>query len=57
MLGDAVYGVKSKVVKRQFVHAHRLGFKLPATGEYREFMSPLPADLTAALEALRHGGG
>lgn len=51
--GDVVYGARSARFERQFIHAYRLGFHLPATGEYREFVSPLPADLKQALERLR----
>ena len=58
VVGDAVYGVKSPHLARQFVHATRLGFRLPSTGGYREFASPLPEDLRRALAALgrREGG-
>ncbi len=52
VMGDAVYGVKSPHLSRQFLHACRLGFRLPATGKYVEFTSELPPDLTQALEAL-----
>ncbi len=47
--GDRVYGVKSPHLQRQFVHASLLGFKLPSTGDYVEFTSPLPPDLETAL--------
>jgi 23S rRNA pseudouridine1911/1915/1917 synthase len=53
VVGDAVYGVRSDFVKRQFVHACRLGFHLPQNGEYREFVSELPADLKRAINELR----
>jgi 23S rRNA pseudouridine1911/1915/1917 synthase len=49
VVGDATYGVKSPYLDRQFLHAFRLGFKLPSTGEYVEFESPLPEDLERAL--------
>jgi 23S rRNA pseudouridine1911/1915/1917 synthase len=49
VIGDAVYGVRSLYVKRQFVHAYRLGFRLPSSGEYREFSCELPPDLKQAL--------
>jgi 23S rRNA pseudouridine1911/1915/1917 synthase len=49
VVGDKVYGVKSPYLSRQFIHACRLGFKLPSTGEYVEFKSELPPDLTQAL--------
>jgi 23S rRNA pseudouridine1911/1915/1917 synthase len=50
VVGDKVYGIKSPHLSRQFVHASRLGFRLPATGEYVEFNSELPADLAQALK-------
>jgi len=37
---------------RQFLHAHRIRFRLPGTGEQVEFTAPLPADLQAVLDAL-----
>jgi 23S rRNA pseudouridine1911/1915/1917 synthase len=52
VVGDKVYGVKSPHLSRQFLHASRLGFKLPATGQYVEFESALPPDLEKALEAI-----
>ncbi len=55
LLGDAVYGKRSPLLPRHFLHAHRLAFAHPATGEPLEFRSPLPSDLEAALEAARRG--
>jgi len=52
VVGDKIYGVKSPHLSRQFLHASRLGFKLPSTGEYVEFESELPNDLEQALEAI-----
>ena len=52
VVGDPVYGVRWTRLDRQFVHAYRLGFRLPSTEQYREFTSPLPPDLTQALEYL-----
>jgi 23S rRNA pseudouridine1911/1915/1917 synthase len=49
IVGDAVYGARSEFLDRQFLHACRLRFRLPSTGELREFESPLPPDLTGAL--------
>jgi 23S rRNA pseudouridine1911/1915/1917 synthase len=51
-VGDATYGVKSPYLSRQFLHAHRLSFRLPSTGESVEFTSPLPPDLEQALKNL-----
>ena len=50
VVGDRAYGVKSPYLSRPFLHACRLGFKLPSTGEYAEFTSNLPPDLEQALE-------
>jgi 23S rRNA pseudouridine1911/1915/1917 synthase len=56
IIGDAIYGVKSQFLKRQFLHAHRLTFRLPSTGMPVSFSSELPADLADALKmmTLRH---
>jgi len=48
--GDSTYGVKHPLLSRQFLHAHRLGFNLPSTGEWMEFSAELPEDLQRALE-------
>ena len=55
LLGDAVYGRRSQPLPRHFLHAHRLAFAHPATGEPLEFLSPLPPDLETALERARRG--
>jgi 23S rRNA pseudouridine1911/1915/1917 synthase len=54
LVGDRTYGGKEKYgLSRQFLHAHRLSFVHPATGERLSFRSELPADLEAALLAAR----
>ena len=50
VVGDTTYGAKSPLLPRQFVHACRLGFILPSSGQYVEFKSELPPDLEQALE-------
>ncbi|MFH1382586.1 MAG: RluA family pseudouridine synthase [Chloroflexota bacterium] len=52
VVGDAVYGIKSPHLSRQFLHATCLGFHLPSTGEYVEFKSELPEDLKQTLEKI-----
>jgi 23S rRNA pseudouridine1911/1915/1917 synthase len=52
VVGDSTYGVKSDCLSRQFVHAHRLGFKLPSSGQYKEFTSELPPELEQALQCI-----
>ena len=54
--GDAAYGVPGDLgLARQFLHAARLAFPHPLTGERVEAESPLPADLAAALDEARSG--
>jgi 23S rRNA pseudouridine1911/1915/1917 synthase len=52
--GDSVYGVGGELgLDRQFLHAARLAFDHPITGERIETTSPLPRDLAAALARAR----
>jgi len=50
--GDGVYGVKVEWLKRQFVHARRLGLRLPGNDEWVVFSAELPRDLGEALERI-----
>ncbi|GEK80800.1 RluA family pseudouridine synthase [Agrococcus baldri] len=57
-LGDAMYGADPTVsarlgLTRQWLHAMRLGFRHPASGEPVSFESSYPAELAHALEVLR----
>jgi 23S rRNA pseudouridine1911/1915/1917 synthase len=50
VVGDPEYGTAGLLgLERQFLHATRLAFDHPLTGERVEVHSPLPADLQAAL--------
>ncbi|HST68973.1 MAG TPA: RluA family pseudouridine synthase [Solirubrobacterales bacterium] len=52
LTGDPTYGGAARYgLRRQFLHAHRLAFRHPRTGEQLDFSAPLPDDLEAALEA------
>ena len=54
--GDRVYGVAGDLgLERQFLHAARLAFEHPLTGQPVEAESPLPEDLETALELARRG--
>ena len=53
LLGDSLYGGKSLLLNRQFLHAHVLGFRLPDSGRYVEFRSELPSDLQEVLARLK----
>ena len=57
-VGDITYGADPVLAKRvglerQWLHAVRLGFEHPETGEYVEYESPYPEDLERALEMIR----
>jgi 23S rRNA pseudouridine1911/1915/1917 synthase len=52
IFGDHIYGKRSPLLGRQFLHAHRLGFKLPSSGEFVEFGAELPPDLEKVLKQL-----
>ncbi|MCX7669860.1 MAG: RluA family pseudouridine synthase [Anaerolineae bacterium] len=55
IVGDPVYGGRRKTAlhcPRQFLHAERIRFRLPATGQEVEFSAPLPADLSEVLGGL-----
>jgi 23S rRNA pseudouridine1911/1915/1917 synthase len=61
VVGDPVYAGRSPGdtygLQRQFLHAERLAFDHPVTGERVDVRSPLPDDLVAALgHAERRGG-
>jgi 23S rRNA pseudouridine1911/1915/1917 synthase len=68
VLGDRMYGAgfKTKIkfldeasrqaleaLNRQALHAARLGFEHPVTGEILEFEAPLPSDMQELVDALR----
>jgi 23S rRNA pseudouridine1911/1915/1917 synthase len=64
ILGDTLYGgdrrlpaavAGAKKLVRPFLHAARLEFDHPGTGERMAFDAPLPADLLAVLEPIRRG--
>ena len=50
VFGDHIYGKRSPILGRQFLHAHKLGFSLPSTGEFVEFISDLPQELQEVLK-------
>jgi 23S rRNA pseudouridine1911/1915/1917 synthase len=58
LVADAVYGgVPALGMTRQALHATRLAFKHPVTGEALAFEAPLPHDMAAAWETLAASGG
>ena len=57
VVGDRLYGRRPETLglDRQFLHAARLAFPHPETGEPVEVESPLPDDLRRALALARRG--
>ena len=53
VVGDPVYGVPDPALGRQFLHAARLAFTHPFTGERVEVESPLPLELARYLDEIR----
>ncbi|HNR22043.1 MAG TPA: 23S rRNA pseudouridine(1911/1915/1917) synthase RluD [Steroidobacteraceae bacterium] len=67
ILGDPVYGVRRRLTagatpallealhafRRQALHAARLAFVQPVSGEALEFEAPMPADMRGLVEVLR----
>lgn len=55
VVGDAVYGRKKNPLglKRQFLHAWRLGFQHPRSGAPLQFETPLEDQLQLVLDSLR----
>lgn len=55
LVGDPVYGFRKQRLglERQFLHAYKLSFALPSTGERVEFTAELAEDLQEVLESLR----
>lgn len=52
VLGDDVYGKAYKGLDGQCLHARKIGFIHPTTGEYLEFTSELPKYFSAVLDKL-----
>ncbi|MEY3406589.1 MAG: hypothetical protein RLZZ556_661 [Actinomycetota bacterium] len=58
LVGDTLYGCDPKLaahlkMSRQWLHAIKLGFIHPTTGEYVSFDSEYPEDLVGSLQILR----
>jgi len=54
VLGDKVYAVHlAKNFPRHMLHAWKLGFRHPCSGESKSFEAPLPNDFTTAMKMIR----
>ncbi len=61
IVGDRLYGAPVHVpelptLERFFLHAHRLGFQSPSSGQDISVESPLPPELVNTLQAARNRG-
>jgi 23S rRNA pseudouridine1911/1915/1917 synthase len=56
LVGDDVYGPKKSKIKHdgQLLHAKKLGFVHPTSGEYMEFDSVLPEYFEAIIKKIKH---
>jgi 23S rRNA pseudouridine1911/1915/1917 synthase len=52
VVGDRVYGAPDPELNRQFLHAWRLAFRHPFTGNRLELEAPLPPELQQYLDHL-----
>ena len=52
-VGDASARARMKVLDRQALHAWRLGFAHPVTGQWMQFSSPLPDEIAGICDFLR----
>jgi|SRR5882724_6036082 len=66
LVGDSLYGAAPKLfvgntelptTNRQFLHAAKLGFPHPRTGQWTESRAPLPQDLREYLDTLADATG
>ncbi len=62
VFGDRLYGAPGAIagipkLDRFFLHAHRLSFRSPSSGQMITVESPLPDELSAVLHNVRAGGG
>jgi 23S rRNA pseudouridine1911/1915/1917 synthase len=59
IVGDKTYGVKKEefTLEGQLLHAGKIGFKHPRTGESVSFSAPLPKDFEHVLDILRSKKG
>lgn len=57
VVGDSIYGRRKShlPLSRQFLHAWKLGFKHPTTGERMNLDAPLPPELSFVLDLVKAG--
>lgn len=49
LIGDYLYNPDMEQIQRQALHAWKLSFVHPITGEKMQFTAPLPEDMAAVL--------
>ena len=54
VLGDHLYGGENPwLIERQALHAYKLSFNHPVTGEFMELEAPMPEDMKETIEKLK----
>ncbi len=53
LIGDELYGEKSKLLERQALHCSEIGFKNIRNDEYINVKAPLPEDFLKVMEGIR----
>ena len=49
LIGDYLYNPDMELISRQALHSYRMAFAHPITGEWMEFVAPLPADMASII--------
>jgi 23S rRNA pseudouridine1911/1915/1917 synthase len=52
VVGDKLYGAPASPLGRYFLHAQKITFTSPSTGESITITTPLPADLAEYLDTI-----
>lgn len=49
LIGDYLYNPDMEFIQRQALHSHKMSFYHPITGEFMEFIAPMPDDMRAII--------
>ena len=50
LIGDHLYNPDMEYISRQALHSHKIQFTHPITGEFMEFIAPLPDDMKSVIK-------
>ncbi|MDR7857292.1 RluA family pseudouridine synthase [Tissierella sp.] len=54
IIGDTLYNEESPYINRQALHSYYLKIKHPRTGQFMEFIAPLPKDMKELINQLKN---